>query len=183
VYLNGAARSPLPRSVAQRGHLAVDSKLCPWEMRDSSPTCDDVRSLFSALLNGDGKDCVAITSSTSYAMALAAKNCPLSSGECVVVIAGQMASNVLPWQSHCQSKNALLLVAPKSPNLAESVIETALQAPGRVAGIAVGACHWADGSLVDLQAIADFCHSVNCVSCSQRSEVLGWLLMPHRLLE
>lgn len=163
VYLNGAARSPMPRSVAATGRSAVDTKLFPWRMENEHIVVGEVCALYSNLINAESPDCIAITPSTSYAMALAAKNIPFNSGQTVLCLEGQMASNVLPWQHLCTEYGTAITVVrrPLDGDWTNAVIRRIAEVGKEAVGVvAIPACHWCDGSLVDLKIIGHFCLKV-----------------------
>ena len=142
----------------------------------------------------DGAECVALTPSTSYALSLAARNVSMRPGQRAVVLWGQMASNVMPWQHLCARSGGRLVAVRAAPPdfdwtaavLKELDREEDVEWEGaeerqeseerndsshgggvtsegggggrRRSGVAVVAlpnCHWADGSMVDLEVIGE----------------------------
>ena len=165
-YLNGAACSPLPRSSLLDGTRCMRAKLRPWLLSNTAPTAEAVRTLFAGLLGAkDGADSIAITWSTSYALSLAAHLLPQQSGRRAVCLQGQMASNVLPWQAWTERNGSTLLVVPSPGPEGDwaRAVEAAIEREGgaeKIGVIAVPACHWCDGSLVDLPRLGSFCKQV-----------------------
>jgi len=86
----------------------------------------------------------------------------------------QMASNVLPWQSICAEMSAPLIAARRHPNgWAHSVTSCLVPGECRVAIVAVPRHHWADGSVIDLEAIAQACEACGARLVVDATQTLG----------
>ena len=92
----------MPSKCVQVGQQRVAAKARPWQMGGEEQVAQRVRQLFAQLLNCRPEN-VALTPSTSYAISAAAHNMRAQvRGRAVLVLADQMASNVLPWQNAVQ---------------------------------------------------------------------------------
>ena len=123
IWLNAAGRTPLPTPVADAGLAALRTKqLTPWDIGETESEREAVRSLFARLLGASGDE-VAVVPSCSYAMSLAARNLAPrihAPRRAVIILDGQMASNVLPWQRLCVEREGELRVIRRSEGSAES---------------------------------------------------------------
>jgi selenocysteine lyase/cysteine desulfurase len=149
-YLNTAYMGPLPRATVSLGQQALGRKARPWQIGvpDFFEPLERARQLFAGLVNGDA-DGVCIIPSVSYGTSLAATNLPIERGEQIVVLAEQFPSNVYVWRALAARDNAEIVVVARPPDddwtaaLEEAIGE-------RTAVVAVPACHWTDGTVVDL---------------------------------
>lgn len=175
-YFNGAACSLLHRSVAAAASEALTGRARPWAKGaagiDQTDAETEALRLFAGLLSAE-PSCVVRTPSTSYAMSTAACNLPLRKGQGVVVLEDQFSSNVLPWQALCARVGGRLLVAkrPDNGDWASSIAAAADAAP--VGIVAVPQVHWADGSIVDLAAVAKMCRAKTARLVLDLSQSLG----------
>ena len=123
IWLNAAGRTPLPVPVADAGLAALRTKqLTPWDIGETESEREAVRSLFARLLGASGDE-VAVVPSCSYAMSLAARNLAPrihAPRRAVIILDGQMASNVLPWQRLALEREGELRVIRRSEGAAES---------------------------------------------------------------
>ena len=181
-------RGPLLRSTEEVGIAALKTKATPWSFEDNTEQVDEIRALFPKALGVTDehqvqrlKRNIALVPSTSYAMTLVARSISIQPGHKVVVLHGQMSSNVMPWQQVCQENSAELQVvtldaaASRSDTWADAVLRALKKQAQRVAAVALPNFLWSDGSLVDLQPIADFCDSVR-IPCHERTV---FLLLTH----
>ena len=124
IWLNAAGRTPLPVPVADAGLAALRTKqLTPWDIGETESEREAVRSLFARLLGASGDE-VAVVPSCSYAMSLAARNLAPrihAPRRAVIILDGQMASNVLPWQRLALEREGELRVIRRSEGAAESM--------------------------------------------------------------
>eukprot|EP00122_Pirum_gemmata_P008825 Pgem_evm1s8144 len=114
IYLNCASRAPLLKNINEIGVKALALKLQPWNITDSLKDVQSVRESFANLIKADSED-ISIGGSTSYNLAAAANNMKylLCKKSNVVVVEGQMASNVYPWQTICFETGAQLKVVKR----------------------------------------------------------------------
>lgn len=120
-----------------------------------------LRRIYGELINAD-EECVCIFPSTAFAMTLAARNVVsmniLCTGKKILLLEREMASAVYPWQQACLETGAELLVVPNPllEGLSVTYTERILSSLNSdVAVVALPNVHWCDGTLIDLEAIAD----------------------------
>jgi selenocysteine lyase/cysteine desulfurase len=156
-YLNCAAQSPCLSESAAAGRRGIDRKFHPWdpERANVGPEMEACRSLFGALVGATGED-VAITFSTSYAVAAAARNLSVEKGEEIVVLEGQFPSNYYAWCKLAERDGGRVrtVARPATFDWTSAVLEAIGPQTGLVT---LPNCHWTDGSLVDLERIGPVC--------------------------
>ena len=172
-YLNCAYMGPLPRRAVEAGRNGVQRKARPWEIGvpDFFQPLERARSLFANLVGGDA-DGVCIVPSVSYGIALAAANLPVSRGETIVVLAEQFPSNVYGWRDVAARAGAEVVTVPRP---ADDDWTTGLEATvdERCAVVAVPACHWTDGTAVDLVRVGDRARSVGAALVVDACQAAG----------
>ncbi len=157
-YLNGAFMSPLLNSAASIGQQQVIAKQRPYNIsgNDFFATLKAVRQEFSALINLQDPDRIAIIPSVSYGLANVAKNVDVRGKE-ILVVDEQFPSNIYPWMELEKSQNAkIVFVSPPSKlenrgNIWNERILDAINS--NTALIAISHTHWADGTLFNLKEI------------------------------
>jgi selenocysteine lyase/cysteine desulfurase len=152
-YLNCAYLSPILRAAADAGKTGVDRKLRPWTIvrRDFFNELEEVRTLFAQLINAATDD-VAVVPASSYAAAIAGLNLPLRKGETVIVLSCEHFSNVYQWKLRCREAGAELVKADSiDGSWSRGIIERIEE---RTAIVSIPQCHWYDGGLVDVEAVA-----------------------------
>lgn len=169
-YLNGASRAPQLKSVAAAARHAL------WWREENAgmpvPAFFDtvlaVRNEFARLVNCRDANRIAVMPSTSYGIATAAKNVPLSKGQNIIIVEDQFPSNYYSWEKTCRESGAeLRIVARPEPDASDSWSNRVLAAiDHKTAAVAIAQVHWADGTLFDLQAIR-----------TRTNEVDAWLIV------
>ena len=174
-YLNCAYMSPLADSVVAAMERGARSKAAPWDFRpeDFFAVCEQFRSR-AAEVAGVLAECVAIVPSVSYALAVAARNLPLAKGQRIVTLADQFPSNVYVWRELAAASGAEVVAVQRDPDAAWT--DAVLDAIGPDTGIvAVPQCHWADGRMVDLEAVGEKCREVGAALVLDLTQSLGAL--------
>jgi len=97
LYLASCGRTPLPDKSRDAGVAELNCKQVNPELVTHFGKAEAVRGKWAALLNGH-EDNVAITPSTSYAVALASRFCPDLATKTAVVAQDAIDSIVLPFQ-------------------------------------------------------------------------------------
>ncbi len=172
-YLNCAYMAPLANSVVAAMEQGARSKSAPWNFRpeDFFAVCEHFRTR-AARLAGVSADSLAIVPSVSYALAIAARNLPLAKGQTIVTLADQFPSNVYVWRELAAETGAELVIARRDPDAAWT--EAVLESIGPDTGlVAVPHCHWADGRMVDLEAVGEKCRSVGAALVLDLTQSLG----------
>jgi selenocysteine lyase/cysteine desulfurase len=158
VYLNNAAMARLHPDVKKAGIQAITDP-----MHHDNTVATSIRMHFATLIEASS-DTIAIMPSTAFAVTLAAKNLEqqlVGPGK-ILVLQDQMCSAVYPWQDVCDRSNGKLTldIVPYPDN---TTTWTDLVLERLQTGTVVAAClpplHWADGALLDLDAIGEACRS------------------------
>lgn len=173
-YLNCAYMSPQLRSVTEAGLAAVPRKARPWERTVPDGWFADPEALRAAAarLMGAVADDVALVPSVSYAIATAAANVPVRTGQNIVVLAEQFPSNYYAWRMLAADRDAELRTARRPP--LEGWTGAVLGAIDEdTAVVAVPNCHWSDGALVDLVQVGEKVRDVGAALVVDASQSLG----------
>ena len=160
-YLNCAYLSPLMKSVEEAGITGLRKKRNPTTISpdDFFKESEELRKIFSHLINNPDPERIALIPSVSYGMANVAKNVPFSSGDHILVAGYQFPSNYYPWkQLAIEAGVELKTINP--PEKLESrglkwneQIMNAINAKTRL--VALPQVHWADGTKFNLKAIRE----------------------------
>ena len=176
-YLNAASYTPLPKATYEAGLKGLARKYRPWAMNGAEPPAEAerLRGLYGELIGAPARD-VAIISSTSYGVAVMAKNLPVSAGQEIVVLTDQFPSNIFSWRHLAEETGATLKVAPRpadgdwTPNVLDAI--------GPNTAIAtLPPCHWADGTRLDLVAIGEKCRKFGAALCIDSTQTAGAMPM------
>jgi selenocysteine lyase/cysteine desulfurase len=174
-YLNCAYMSPLMLSAREVGLEGAVRKCRPWEIfpPDFFADAEIARDLLARLIGARADD-IAIVSSASYGVALAAANLPVAAGQRVIVLHEQFPSNVYAWRELARERGAELVTLPRpdDDDWTALVLETIDQ---RVAVVALPHCHWTDGALLDLARIGARCREVGAALVIDATQSLGAL--------
>jgi selenocysteine lyase/cysteine desulfurase len=164
-YLNGAYMSPLLASVEEAGLRALLRKRQPDKIapQDFFTDTERLRGLFARLVNAPSAEQVALVPSASYGLAVVAKNLPAWRGQKIVVAEAQFPSNVYPWVALAEEKGLdfQIVAMPTEPeHRGRRWNERLLDAiDERTALVSLGHIHWANGTVFDLQKMAEKVHA------------------------
>ena len=172
-YLNCAAYTPLLKASYMSGLRGLNRKYHPWNLNstETPAEAEHLRSLFADLIGTDPNN-IAIINSTSYGVAVMARNLPVKTGQDIVVIAEQFPSNFFTWRHLAQQKGGKLKVVPRpadgnwTPNILEALTSSTAIA-------ALPQCHWSDGSKIDLIAIGKRCREIGAALCIDSTQSVG----------
>lgn len=193
-FLNAAAWAPLPISSVETGRAGVARKAQPWKLDADlqQEQCEAARRAAAALIGADADD-VAIIPSISYGVAVASRSLNLPAGSRVIVLADDHSSPVLEWTAQGEGNNMSVRTVAAGPDgdwtaaLLEAIEE---EGPDGLALVSVSSVHWADGGLVDMDAVAaavrrwgaallvDATHAVGVVDMDVRRIDPDFLLFP-----
>src|SRR5215475_11213177 len=154
-YLNCANMAPQLKSITEAGIAAVRAKATPWKL--TAPEwfsgAEVLRGVAAQLLNADAEG-IALVPAASYAIAVAAANLPLASGQSVVLLHEEFPSNVYAWRELAKKRNGNVVTVrhEAGESLTQALVRTI---DDRTAIVAVSPCHWTDGSRVDLEQVAN----------------------------
>jgi selenocysteine lyase/cysteine desulfurase len=172
-YLNGASMSPQLRSVTAAGVAAVRAKASPWTLRaiDWFVHAEPLRALFGRVIGADAES-VAIVPSVSYALAVAAANVPVRAGQSIVVLDREFPSGTYTWRELARRTGARIVTVSRERGTSwTDALLAALD--DSVAIVAAPACHWTDGSLIDLERLAPAVRAVGAALVVDASQAAG----------
>jgi selenocysteine lyase/cysteine desulfurase len=156
-YLNCGYMSPLSHDVVAAVADGAAKKASPWTYKpaDFFAVCEAFRGRV-ARITALPADSIAIVPSVSYGLAIAARNLPLSHGQEIIVLGDQFPSNLYIWRERAADTGARIVTVQRDP--AAAWTDAVLDAIGPdTAIVAVPHCHWADGRIVDLEAVSAKC--------------------------
>lgn len=157
-YINCAQMSPQLRTARRQGEESVAERSSPWafDFNKAFQSVENLRGLFAQLIGGD-TDGVALVPSSSYGLSVAAKNLKLSEGREILLVENEFPANVFVWKELARAHGAHVrfVPTPSDYNWTNAVL-TALERQPAI--VAIGNCHWLDGSLIDLDRIAAQTH-------------------------
>ena len=181
-YLNCAFMAPLAHAVRDAGIDGIDRRATPHLISppDFFEESDQVRCLFSRLVNISDPNRVAIIPSVSYGLATVARNAPVEQGGNIVIVEEQFPSNVYTWRRLCAERGLELKVvqAPErtSGNRAIAWGGRLLAAiDRRTAVVALPQVHWTDGTLFDLEGVGDRARECNALLIVDGTQSVGVL--------
>ena len=172
-YLNCASMSPQLRSVTEAGIDAVRAKASPWHLRpaDWFVHAEPLRALFGRVV-GAGAESIALVPSASYGFAVAAANVSVRAGQAIVVLEREFPSSAYTWHEVAQRTGAHVVAVRRDAGASwTDAVLAALD--GDVAVVAVPACHWTDGSLVDLERLAPTVRAAGAALVIDASQAAG----------
>lgn len=174
-YFNCAYNAPLLNKAASVLVSGALSKRHPWLRKpaDFFEDAESFRQLASQALGGS-KDCYAVIPSASYGIATVARifERRLSSSDEIVVLAETFPSNYLSWKRLTQLTGARIVIAPR-PNDSDWTKAVLSRINMRTALVAVPNCHWTDGSVLDLEVVADAVRSAKATLVLEVTQSLG----------
>ena len=152
-YLNTAYMSPLMHNVVAEMQEGVQTKVHPWSYMppDFFSIAGETRSL-AAKVYGTNAHNIALVSSVSYGVQIAANNLPLEPEQDILLLGGQFPSNIYPWKDMAARKGAEVRILTKEAG--QTWTQAVLAAMSEKTGlVAVPHMHWANGEVLDLGAI------------------------------
>lgn len=152
-YLNCAYMSPLLLTAVAAGTAGIRRKARPWEVQveDFFTQSEELRAAWAAIL-GAGGDGVALTTSASYGLSLAANHVPVAPGQVILLAAEQFPSNVYPWMEKAERSGGEVRFAPR-PEDGDWTRAVLAEIDERVAVLGLPNVHWTDGGIFDLVRI------------------------------
>jgi selenocysteine lyase/cysteine desulfurase len=172
-YLNCAYMSPLSNDLLAAMEAGARRKAAPWTYKpqDFFTICEEYRGR-AARIMGAAAESIAIVPSASYGLAIAARNVPLSRGQQIVVLADQFPSNLYIWREKAAEAGGSIVTVQRDAQAAWT--DAVLDAIGPdTAIVAMPHCHWADGRMVDLEAVGAKCREHGAAIILDLTQSLG----------
>ncbi len=169
-YLNCANMSPQMRSVTAAGFASVAAKITPWTI-DWFSDSETLRELAGKIVNSDA-DSIAIIPAASYGIAVAAANVKVEKGQNIVLLHEEFPSNYYIWEKLARAKDAQIRLVKRAENEAwtPAILNSIDE---KTAVVSVPNCHWTDGSLIELEQVAEKGRSVGAALIIDASQSLG----------
>ena len=190
IYLSGASRSPMPKSVLNTGIKALRRKAeTPWEIAapEFAHVDERCRVAWSKLLPGSTPHHFSFAPSCSYAISLVAnvlvRAQAIQRTDSVLVLDDQMSSSVYPWQQVVQDVGAQLKVVrltdggENNDDWTQAVLHSTWwnDTSTSVKVVCVPNVHWCDGSLLNLKEIGIKCRKHGAILVVDATQSLGAL--------
>jgi selenocysteine lyase/cysteine desulfurase len=179
-YLNCAYMGPIPQSAEEAGVEGVRRKRLPTSISvdDFFSPADELRRLFSGLVNGGDPNRVAILPGVSYGVAIAARNLDVARGQNIVLTHEQFPGNVHAWTRVARERGAEVRFAtpPEGPGRGQAWNEALLgHIDEATAVVAVPHVHWTDGTRFDLIEVGRRCRQVGAALVVDGTQSVGAL--------
>jgi selenocysteine lyase/cysteine desulfurase len=157
-YLNAAGYSPLPKATAVAGRAAVGNKVQPWRLGPnfSRDQIERARAAAAKVINASVDD-VALIPSVGYGVVAVAKNLNVPRGGRVLVLEDDHTAPMLEWHSRASAYGFTVETVARPGDLDwTNAVLAAIARTGAapLAVVSISSVHWADGALLDMEAIA-----------------------------
>ena len=179
-YLNCAYVGPLPRASEEAGVEGLRRKRVPTGLGPSDffEGVDRLKARFAALVGAPDPGRVAVLPSTSYGVAIAARNLPVQRGRTIVVLHEQFPGNVYAWRRLARERGVEIVTVrpPEGPGRGRGWSERILEAvDDRCAVVALPHVHWTDGTRFDLEAVGARAREVGAAMVVDGTQSVGAL--------
>ena len=156
-YLNCAFMGPMPRVAAAAVEEGMNLEVCPNRVDDRLffELPDQVRGLAAELIGATPEE-VAIGTSATHGLNLAAAGLPLGPGDEVLMPAGEFPSNVFPWQYH-GSRRGYAVRCIETQGAFPEVADFERAASPATRAVAVAFVSYSTGYRMDLDGLARLC--------------------------
>ncbi len=178
-YFNGASRSPILKTVEEIGHQLIAKEALPHLIKSEEffTHTQELRKTFAQFIDVSDYHNTAVIPSASYGLSTVANNIKLNPDDEVLIIDEQFPSNYYVWKRLTDTYNAKLRTI-KTPvdfiNRGKLWNDAILQAIHKnTAIVAIGPCHWADGTIFDLKAIREKTKQNNALLIIDGSQNIG----------
>ncbi len=182
-YINCATMAPNLKSVEEAGIQGILRKSQPQYITSQSffETVEPVKEAYSTLINCPEPERIVILPSSSYGMAIVAKNLyrkpNLQAGQEIVMVSEEFPSDVYAWEEVCADKGLVMKVVPPPEGLEnrgkiwnERLLEAITT---NTCLVVVSPTHWADGILFDTETIGKQCRSVGALLVLDGTQSIG----------
>jgi selenocysteine lyase/cysteine desulfurase len=182
-FLNSANIGPRLAAVRAAETGALNRWSTPWLLTADAWFADAerLRVLAAPLFNAQPDD-IAIIPSVSYAMAVAIQNVPIAWGQSIVLLGEEFPSNYYSWEQRAFETGAELRVVARSED--GSWTTPILEAiDSETAVVSVPVCHWTDGALIGIAAVARRARTVGAALVIDASQSLGVIPLDVKALD
>jgi len=176
-YFNTASLSPQLHAVRAAGEEALERRARPWAISPADWFADVelLRDLFGGLVGADAEG-IALVPSTSYGLAVAARNLTLREGDRVLVLAEEYPSGIYTWRAATRAVGAEIVTVQRGPGQTWTDAVLAVL-DERVSVVSVPNVHWTDGALLDLAAVSVRSHEIGARLVIDGSQSIGAMPM------
>ncbi len=181
-YINCATMSPNLISVEEAGIQGILRKSQPQKItsQDFFEVTIPVKKAYAQLINCEPER-LAIIPSTSYGMAIVAKNlarkATLQHGQTIVMVGEEFPSDVYAWEEICAEKHLKIHVVEAPHSLQDRGKlwnQRLLEAiTSHTCMVVISPVHWADGTQFDLVAIGKQCRAVGAWLVLDGTQAIG----------
>ena len=166
-WLNSAYLGARAKPVAEAMAAAVNRPLSEVTVPDFFVPGDRLRALFSAMVGGDAEG-VALVPSASYGVATAAAALGVGEGDRVLMLEEQFPAMVYPWTE--REAEPVFIKRPSDDDWTRAVLD---RLDETVSVVSAPACHWTDGTRLDLETIGAAARSVGARLVLDVSQSMG----------
>ncbi len=166
-WLNSAYLCARAKPVAEAVASAVNRPLSEVAVSDFFTPGERMRKLFSALVGGDAEG-VALVPSASYGVATAAAALGTGEGDRVLMLEEQFPAMVYPWTE--RGADPVFVKHPSDDDWTTAVLDHLDES---ISVVSVPACHWTDGTRLDLVAVGNAARGVGTRLVVDLSQSLG----------
>jgi len=166
-WLNSAYLGARAIPVAEAAAAAVNRPLSEVEVSDFFTPGDRIRELFSTLVGGDA-DGVALVPSASYGVATAVSALGTGPGDKVLMLDEQFPAMVYPYTE--RGAEPVYVKRPLDDDWTAAVLDRLDES---IAVVSAPACHWTDGTRLDLAVVGAAAREVGARLVLDLSQSLG----------
>lgn len=184
-YINCATMSPNLKSVEQAGIEGIMRKSNPQNITQETffETTIPVQKAYAKLINCPDFERIAMVPSTSYGMAIVAKNLAfkpnLKSGQEILMVHEEFPSDVYAWEGICVDKGLkikTILPPTQLENRGKIWNETLINSiNANTCLVVISPTHWADGTRFNLEAIGRQCRLYGALFVIDGTQSIGAL--------
>lgn len=174
IHLNSAGQSPISIRVSERVKEVADLQAFRASVSDPELVggLSRARNRIARFLGANPED-LAFAPNVASAVSQVALGFPLKEGDRVVTLDQEYSSQFYPWKVACERRGAKLEVVASDSN-AQVNVERLFEAirPG-VRIVSVSWVQFKTGSILDLKALGEHCHSVGAFLAVDGIQALG----------